>query len=607
MELSSVPENLEYAALKWGTSSHREESSLMWECQCAQSFFYYNAVDRLQGFVTSLSISQPALEGTQSQLQLDMAHLEEFRRLLIMHSNSVDPDWIYEQVMQPSSNGEEDHDTFTGYVEEAEGQEKDDEDVPVTQAVSDLDFNIDLIPLNVVSDLNDIARRMMVGGYAKECCQVYASIRKAVLDHSLSRLGMEKVSMDNVQKMAWESLEVRIQKWNLALKVAVRILYTSEKVLCDQVFAGLNRWAEMTFLDVSKGSIMQLMGFAEAIAISRRTPEKLFKILDMYENLSDLLPAIDAIFSHDQCMCVRLEAKRTLLRLGEAARGIFAEFENAIQRESSKTPVPGGAIHPLTRYVMNYIWLLFCYVGPLKRLLGDKKNAPPEPLGPENHVSEDQFHEDDCNTCADHLSPLGVQIVWLMVLLECNLDGKSELYKEIALTHLFLMNNVHYIVQKVKKCELASLVGEEWVKKQSSQVRQYATNYIRASWEKMLIFLQEEGLHVSTTFFSGVSKNALKDRLRCFNSSFEELHRNQSTWIVPDPELREELRISIEEKIVPAYRSFVTRYQKFLNSGREQEKYIKYTPEDLEKCLLDLFEGSSFTGGGARRMSFSAS
>jgi len=35
--------------------------------------------------------------------------------------------------------------------------------------------------------------------------------------------------------------------------------------------------------------------------------------------------------------------------IGEAARGIFTEFENAIQRETSRTPISGGTIHPITR------------------------------------------------------------------------------------------------------------------------------------------------------------------------------------------------------------------------------------------------------------------
>ncbi|KAH7447565.1 hypothetical protein KP509_01G111900 [Ceratopteris richardii] len=447
---------------------------------------------------------------------------------------------------------------------------------------------------------------MMVGGSANECCQVYTSIRKSVLEYNLSRVGMEKLGMDSVQKMSWESLELRIKKWIMAVKVAVRVLYPSEKVLCNQVFNGLRQLAESSFLELSRGSVMQLMCFAEAITISRRCPEKLFKILDMYETLSDLLPAMHAVFSDELCLFIRDETRRTVMRLGEAARAIFVEFENAIQRESSKISVPGGAIHPLTRYVMNYIWLLYCYVGPLNRLLGEKKKEKPKLAELENQVSS-YFHEDDGDNFADKLSPLGVQIVWLTVLLECNLDGKSKFYKEIALGYLFLMNNVHYIVQKVKKCELSSLVGKDWIEKQSNQVRQHATNYLRASWKKLLSFLQDEGFHVGGTFFSGGnSKNVLKDRLRCFNCLFEELHRTQSTWIVPDAELREELRISIEEKVIPAYRSFLTRHQSIINSGRGQHKYIKYTPEDLERCLRDLFEGNSFPVG-TRRMSFSVS
>ena len=36
-------------------------------------------------------------------------------------------------------------------------------------------------------------------------------------------------------------------------------------------------------------------------------------------------------------------------RLGEAAKGTFVEFENSIQRETSKSTIPGDAIHPLNR------------------------------------------------------------------------------------------------------------------------------------------------------------------------------------------------------------------------------------------------------------------
>jgi exocyst complex protein 7 len=38
-----------------------------------------------------------------------------------------------------------------------------------------------------------------------------------------------------------------------------------------------------------------------------------------------------------------------------------------------------------------------------------------------------------------------------MQALQINLDGKSKQYKDPALTHLFLMNNIHYIVRSVRR------------------------------------------------------------------------------------------------------------------------------------------------------------
>lgn len=39
----------------------------------------------------------------------------------------------------------------------------------------------------------------------------------------------------------------------------------------------------------------------------------------------------------------------------------------------------------------------------------------------------------------------------IMQALQTNLDGKSKQYKDPALTQLFLMNNIHYIVRSVRR------------------------------------------------------------------------------------------------------------------------------------------------------------
>ena len=94
---------------------------------------------------------------------------------------------------------------------------------------------------------------------------------------------------------------------------------------------------------------------------------------------------------------------------------------------------------------------------------------------------------------------------------------------------------------------------------------------------------------------------ALKERFKNFNLAFQEIYRTQTSWKVPDSQLREELRISTLEKVIPAYRSFEGRSLGELVGERHVKKYIKYTTEDLENCLSYLFEGLHWSSSHLRR------
>ena len=48
-------------------------------------------------------------------------------------------------------------------------------------------------------------------------------------------------------------------------------------------------------------------------------------------------------------------------------------------------------------------------------------------------------------------SQLAVATTRIMGVLQQNLDGKSKVYKNPALTQLFMMNNMHYMVRSVKR------------------------------------------------------------------------------------------------------------------------------------------------------------
>ncbi|KAK7275564.1 hypothetical protein RIF29_16683 [Crotalaria pallida] len=609
---TSIPfTEAEKIILRWdSTASEDARERMIFESDRHEVDLYLQAVDEIQRSISSASLSDdPSSDKVNSAVQIAMARLEdEFRNILISHTLPIDSTDFHDPDASSSSSSSSPsfslppHDTVTANNDDDSSHHQQQQFLRFnSEGTTDSSVNsgrrssyrstssireIDLIPSEAVYDLRCIAERMISSGYLRECIQVYGSVRKSAVDASFRKLGIEKLSIGDVQRMEWEQLEAKIRRWIRAAKVCVRTLFASEKKLCEQIFDGVGTCIDdACFMETVKGPAIQLFNFAEAISISRRSPEKLFKILDLHDALMDLIPDIDIVFDSKSSDSIRVQAAEILSRLAEAARGILSEFENAVLREPSKVPVPGGTIHPLTRYVMNYISLISDYKITLNELIVSKPSTGSRYSGDPSTPDMD-FEELEGKT------PLAIHLIWIIVILQFNLDGKSKHYKDASLSHLFIMNNVHYIVQKVRGSpELRELIGDDYLKKMTGKFRQAATSYQRATWVRVLYCLRDEGLHQSGGFSSGVSKSALRERFKAFNAMFEEVHRTQSVWLIPDSQLREELRISISEKLIPAYRSFLGRFRSHIESGRHPENYIKYSVEDLEDAVLDFFEG----------------
>ncbi|KAL6273328.1 hypothetical protein ACE6H2_024020 [Prunus campanulata] len=56
-------------------------------------------------------------------------------------------------------------------------------------------------------------------------------------------------------------------------------------------------------------------------------------------------------------------------RLAQTAQETFGDFEEAVEKDATKTAVLDGTVHPLTSYVINYVKFLF--KSKAKDLLGD--------------------------------------------------------------------------------------------------------------------------------------------------------------------------------------------------------------------------------------------
>ncbi|KAA8517254.1 hypothetical protein F0562_017494 [Nyssa sinensis] len=350
---------------------------------------------------------------------------------------------------------------------------------------------------------------MNSAGHLRDCVKVYKSVRKSFLDENLRRLGIEKLSIDEVRRLEWELLEEKIRQFIRAAKICVRILFPSEKQLCEQIFEGLGtRTADACFTEMVKDRAIQLFNFAEAIGRSSRQTPRLLKILWVHDELSDLLPYIDSAFRSKSLRSVFDHAAGILPQLAESARRILLGFENDEEN----------------RRYSNDLTIL--------------------------DIEEIAQFERERNTLPAHL-------IWIIHILQLKLKIKSKSYNDTSLALLFMMNNVHYIVQKIQGSpDLGEMIGDDYLEKLADFVRQGVTAYQTSTWEAIFHCLRDEGANQSR-------KNcSLGQRLKTFNAMFEEVHRTQATWSVPDLRLRKELRDSILAELIPAYRYFLECIEK---------------------------------------------
>ncbi|KAJ7974809.1 Exocyst subunit Exo70 family protein [Quillaja saponaria] len=545
---------------------------------------YLEAIDQLRSNIHFFSSNKGFKGGdgvvnqANSLLAKAISKLEdEFKQLLSSYSKPVEPERLFDCLpnsLRPSSGSPGHEGDINGKTHSshnhADHQNRETDAVVYTPPA--------LIPPRVLPLLHDLAKQMVQAGHEQQLLKIYRETRSIVLEESLRKLGVEKLSKDDVQKMQWEVLEAKIGNWIHFMRIAVKLLFSGEHKVCDQMFEGFDSLRDQCFAEVTRSSVSVLLSFGDAIAKSKRSPEKLFVLLDMYEIMRELHSEIEAIFKGKACNEIRESALGLTKRLAQTAQETFGDFEEAVEKDATKTAVSDGTVHPLTSYVINYVKFLFDYRSTLKQLFQEFESG-------------------------DEVSQLGAVTMRIMQALQTNLDAKSKQYRDPALNHLFLMNNIHYIVRSVRRSEAKDLLGDDWVQRHRRIVQQHANQYKRNGWQKILQCLSIQGLTSSgggssSTVggdggSSGASRAVVKDRFKTFNMQFEELHQKQSQWTVPDSELRESLRLAVAEVLLPAYRSFLRRYGPLVESGKNPQKYIKYSAEDLERMLGEFFEGKN--------------
>ncbi|KAJ1390997.1 S-adenosyl-L-homocysteine hydrolase, NAD binding domain [Sesbania bispinosa] len=87
------------------------------------------------------------------------------------------------------------------------------------------------------------------------------------------------------------------------MRLAIKLLISGEKKICDQVFDCVDSLRTQCFAEITASSVSMLLSFGKAVAKRKRSPEKLFVLLDMYER--ELQPRIERLFESKACTEMR--------------------------------------------------------------------------------------------------------------------------------------------------------------------------------------------------------------------------------------------------------------------------------------------------------------
>ncbi|XP_057955725.1 exocyst complex component EXO70H1 [Malania oleifera] len=556
---------------KWDgeSSAYAKVTSLFYDNR-GEAMLYLRAVKDLHSAMHSFAkqdSTSDRLLRSQLLMQTAMKRLQkEFYQILAANRECLDPESVSVRSSRPSVTGS----SISDFEEESVS---DDEFRAAGESITEVERLASL----AMADLKAIADCMISTGYGKECVKIYKVIRKSIIDEGLYHLGVERLSASQINKMDWEVVELKIKHWLYAVKTAVKTLFYGERILCDHVFSSSDSIRESCFAEISKEGAISLFAFPELVAKCKKSPEKMFRTLDLYEAISDNWPEIESIFYFESTAFVRSQAITSLIKLSESVRTMLSDLEAAIQKDNSKSPLRGGGAHPLTRYVMNYLDVLADYSGVLSDIVTDWPLKMHSPL-PESYFGSPSL--DDAPTSA-----ISVQIAWIILVLLCKLDGRAELYNDVSLSYIFLANNLQYVVNKVRASNLVYILGDDWVTRHEAKVKQYTANYKRMGWSKVLASLPENPT-------AAMSPEEARERLKNFNAAFEEAYRKQTAWVVTDPKLRDEIKRDLARQLVPTFREF---YEKYRGAFRG-ELLVRFAPDDLDNYVSDLFYGMEASG-----------
>nr|GMD91382.1 exocyst complex component EXO70A1-like [Ipomoea batatas] len=461
------------------------------------------------------------------------------------------------------------HQNITGGVQDDYGEEE------VVDLGSELEIEV----------LRRISQTLAANDCLDICIDIFVKVRYKRAAKTLMRLNPDYLKTyipEDIDEMEWESLEMAIGLWIQHFELAVKNVFVSEKRLCSQVLGTIVDgaiWAEC-FVKIADKIMAVFFRFGEGVARSRKEPQKLFKLLDMFESLENLKPELSEIFEGEPGAGIFFRFRELEKLLVHSSTKVFWELGLQIEGSHDVLPPQDGSVPKLVRYAINYLKYLSteAYSATMAEVLRT------EQMWKSGVLSKPETDE---NLLRDAVSNV-------MEAIQRNVETKKSSYKDKVLPHIFSMNTYWYIYMRTRNCELGVLLGEQYMRKRYKVVaEESAYQYQKQAWGSLIKFLETEELKRVNK--EGIGAMA-RGRMEAFMKKFEDIsQRHKSSYRIPDADLREQIREATVDLVVPAYSEFLNSFSYLL----QVKAYM--SPESLQGLLEQIFEDDNQMAGGRLR------
>ncbi|KAK7291052.1 hypothetical protein RIF29_05915 [Crotalaria pallida] len=423
--------------------------------------------------------------------------------------------------------------------------------------------------------LRRIASTLAANDCLDICIDIYVKVRYRRAAKALMKLNpdyLRTYTPEGIDEMEWENLETAITLWIQHLKIAVKKVLLSEKSLCQNVLGNIMEglvWPEC-FVKISDKIMAVFFRFGEGVTRSSKEPQKLFKLLDMFESLEKLKPEILETFDGEAGVdiCTRFRELEKLIV--DASSKVFWEFGLQIEGNADGFPPPqDGSVPKLVRYAINY----------LKYLATENyKTAMAKVLRTEQTWKGGVLSKPETD---EYL--LNRAISNVMEAVQRNIESKRSRCRDKSMSHVFVMNTYWYIYMRTKNTELGELLGEQYMKENYKAVaEESAYLYQKQSWGILVKVLDAEDLQLQGKDSIGKLVNEkIETFFKCLNEICE---RHKGSYSIPDVDLREQMKESTVRLVVSAYADFLESYSGLL------QRRVYPSPERVQGLVRKAFE-----------------